>query len=402
MHSPTRPRGLSLAMVLLATLVVAAALGALVTRLGAGHQAARREITRATDRYQAESALNLLLARIRQGEEASAAALEVARATGREVLVAGDRVLVPGASSSLQARLQPRAWRHVVLAGALDLSGVRGAFAEDDPHAPAEGAPPRASEELRATLRQEASTSGVYLAPDPAACVFRPGGGEWQRETIEGVASYRYLGGGEGESLGWRPGQRRWTHDLPDRWLSTAGDELRLEAGVWSLRGPAVLPGTLMVEGASLRIEGDLSVHGRVVVWGGSLVCSEGAVTVQAAPDALAVAVVAGSATPATTDWARDPTAQPGDLVLSRGPAHLSVGDLSRPEETGGLVLVDGRAVVRGSRLALAGVLAAGRADLDGVPAEALAWSGRIGRQPPAGLLSTDMGLSGAQNLVPR
>jgi len=84
----------------------------------------------------------------------------------------------------------------------------------------------------------------------------------------------------------------------------------------------------------------------------------------------------------------------PGDLLLLRGTSRLTVGDLERPEQTGGLVLATGRLVKRGSNLRIAGVVAAGRADLDGVPAGSLLWSGRIDRLPPKHLESHDAHLT--------
>jgi len=76
------------------------------------------------------------------------------------------------------------------------------------------------------------------------------------------------------------------------------------------------------------------------------------------------------------------------------------VGDLTRPEETGGVVLAQARMVKRGCRVQVAGVVAAGRADMDGIAAGDLVWSGRPERLPPQGLESEDISLNSGSDEV--
>lgn len=398
----TRRRGLSLAILLMVMLAVAVVLGAFMARVGTARHAARREEARTQARYDTTSAMNQVLARVRAGEAPKAAALAVSTATGVEVLVAGDRLLATGGGTALQARLQPRAWKHVLFAGTLNLNGVRGAFRADDPHMPAQGTPPAPTDTLLETMRARALYSGILLTRDLATCQFHPGGGAWQETTVGGRPAFLYMGGGAGDALGWTAGSYCWTREV-DRWVSTSGDELRMVGGNWILTAPrgrtSRLAGTILVDGASLQVRGNVSLQGQFVVWGGALVVPWGTVRVEAWPDTLAVAALKGSGTPSETAWNRDPLPHPGDLVFPTGFSRLVVGDRTRPEETGALVLAEGRLVKRGARLLAAGVLAAGRADLDGVPAGDLVWSGRVGRQAPADFTATDVGVSAPSKL---
>lgn len=393
----TRRRGLSLAILLLVMVAMAAVLGALVARVGSARSATRHEQAKVQARYDATSAMNQVLALVRAGEAPVEAARTVTRATGVEVLVAGDRILVSGRGVALQAQLQPRAWKHVLFASILNLNGLRGAFRDDDPHRPAAGTPPTASDTFLETTRARALYSGILLTPEPADCRFQPGGGAWQATTVDGRQAFVYMGGGAGDALGWTAGSFRWTRDL-DRWVASTGEELRLVNGTWTLLvppgRPARLAGTILVDGASLQVRGGVSLQGQIVVWGGALQVAYGTLHVDAWPDTLAVAALAGPAAPTTTAWNVERVPRPGDVVCSTGWSGLRVGDLSRPEETGALVLAQSRLVKRGARLRIAGVVAAGRADLDGVPAGDLVWSGRVGRQAPDGLTATDLGVS--------
>lgn len=397
-----RPRGLSLAILLLAMLALSAVLGALLARTSSGRQVARHEADRAQERYEAASAMNQVLAHVRAGQDPASAARDVSRSTGVEVLAAGDHILVAADSSPLQARLEPRAWQHVLFADTLNLNGLRGSFPPDDPHLPAQGTPPAPTARFLETIRARARASGILLAADPAACSFQPGGGAWQETVRDGLACSVYMGGGAGDALGWRAGDFRWSR-MADRWIATSGEEFRLSNGVWTLRvppqGSARLAGTLLVEGASLQIAGDLDLQGQLVIWEGFLAVPQGKVSVAAAPDTLAVAALAGTRTASRSPWSREPAPRPGDVLFHTGWSRLVVGDLSRPEETGALVLAQGRLLKRGARLLVAGVVAAGCADLDGVPAGEMVWSGRVGRLAPPELTARDVGVTDPTHL---
>lgn len=398
----TRRRGLSLAILLLVMVAIAAVLGALAARVGSARSATRHEQAKVQARYDTTSAMNQVLALVRAGEDPATAARTVTRTTGVEVLVAGDRILVSGRGVALQAQLQPRAWKHVLFASILNLNGLRGAFRADDPHRPTRGTPPTVSETFHETTRARALFSGIVLAPQPADCRFQPGGGAWQATTVAGRQAFVYMGGGAGDALGWTAGTFRWTRDL-NRWVATTGEELRFSNGTWTLLVPpgrtGRLAGTVLVDGASLQVRGSVSLQGQIVVWGGALQVPYGQLGIEAWPDTLALAALAGPATPTTTPWTMDRVPRPGDLIFNTGWSALRVGDVTRPEETGALVLAQSRLVKRGARLRIAGVVAAGRADLDGVPAGDLVWSGRVGRMTPDGFVSTDVGVSAPSKL---
>lgn len=398
----TRRRGLSLAILLLVMVAIAAVLGAIVARVGSARSATRHEQAKVQARYDTTSAMNQVLALVRAGEDPATAARTVTRSTGVEVLVAGDRILVSGRGAALQAQLQPRAWKHVLFASVLNLNGLKGAFREDDPHRPARGTPPTVSESFRETIRARALFSGILLTERPADCRFQPGGGSWQATTVAGRQAFVYMGGGAGDALGWTAGAYRWTRDL-NRWVATSGEELRFADGTWTLvvrpGRTANLAGTVLVDGASLQVRGNVAVQGQVVVWGGSLQAPFGSLRIDAWPDTLALAALTGTSPRTTTAWNVDRVARPGDLVFSTGWSSLRVGDLSRPDETGALVLAQSRLVKRGARLRIAGVVAAGRADVDGVPAGDLVWSGRVARQAPDGFTAVDLGVSAPSKL---
>lgn len=379
----TRRRGLSLAILLLTVMVVSVVTAAILTRLQQARHAGHLQVDRTREQYDSVSSLNQVLERVRRGEDLTSAARAVSAETGQEILVAGNRLLVTGSRGSLHASVLPRAWQHVLLARELDLNGLRGAFRKDDPHGPAQGIPPTPTANFLPTIRDRALSGGIHLTADPATCSFQPGGGSWQRTLQDGQAAFTEAGG-----------NRSWTLQGP-RWTSENGASLELRGRTWILTAQkgAELQGTLLVEDASLEIQAPFNLAGELVVWNGALRL-DAAAQVQPDPGSLAVAVLAGPSAGEPPAWKASPTPSPGDLLLLQGRSRLAVGDPSRPEQTGGLVLASGRLVKKGSRLEVAGVVAAGRAELDGVPAGSLVWSGRIDRLPPENLESQDAHLS--------
>jgi len=384
-----RARGLSLAILLLTMMVLSVVLTGLVLRMQQARRVAAVDLDRTQRRYEALGATGQVLERVRKGEDLKAAARAVSTATGREVLVAGNRILVPDGAETVQASLVPRAWRHALMASDLDLNGVRGAFPKADPHGPTTGDPPTPNADFLPQARTRARQNGIHLTPRPEDCSFQPGEGPWQSTLLEGRPAFLNLANGV-----------RWTLD-DQRWVSDRGEVFAWREGTWTLRAPTAcnLEGSLLVEGASLEIQTDLTLGGRVVVWNGWLLL-KAPLRVTPGPDTLAVAVLAPGAATGTLDWARDPIPHPGDLLMPTGTARLTVGDLTRPEETGGVVLAQARLVKRGCRVQVAGVVAAGRADMDGIAAGDLVWSGRPERLPPQGLESEDISLNSGSDEV--
>lgn len=383
---PRRRRGFLMVVVLGIMAIVAVLLGALLLRGGTGRAAARHGAERAQARYAGASAMNAVLTRVRAGEPVAEAAARVSADTGQSILTAGDRLLVDGAAGPLVGRLGSLAYRHALFGATLDLAGANGAFAADDPHGPGTGRIPRATAGFLEAWRERADAEGIHLVPRPEECRFTPGGGAWRAEA---GPSFVYLGGGGGEALGWIPGVHRWTLAGGD-WTCTTGEALQSGPTGWTWRSPAggsTLPGPLLVEG-NLSVTGDLKVLGSVVVQGGALAIPSGTLEVQPGRSSLAVAAVGGSGT--ALPWSEDRQARPGDLLLTHGAGRLVVGDPARPHETGALVLADHRFVKNGARIRLAGVLAAGRLEVNGVAAGDYTWSSRIGRQPPEGLSQGD------------
>ncbi len=379
----TRRRGLSLAILLLSVMVLSVVTAAILTRLQQARHTQGLQVDRIRDQYDSMSALNQVLERVRRGEDLSSAAHTVSSETGREILVAGNRLLVSGSQRAIRASVVPRAWQHALLARDLDLNGLRGAFSQEDPHGPALGTPPTPTADFLPEVRGRARTFGIHLTADPADCSFQPGGGTWQRTTQNGQPTFAEAGG-----------TGRWTRQ-GQGWTSDSGVRLELMDRTWVLtaQAPADLQGTILVEEASLEIRAPLTLTGDLVVWNGSLLL-DALTQIQSGRGSLALAVLTDPPATELPGWNDWPTPVPGDLLLLRGTSRLTVGDLERPEQTGGLVLATGRLVKRGSNLRIAGVVAAGRADLDGVPAGSLLWSGRIDRLPPKHLESHDAHLT--------
>ncbi len=385
-----RKRGLSLAILLLAMLVLSVVLTGLLLRMQQARRATAVNLERTQQRYEALGATNLVLERVRQGQDLNSAARAVSEATGREILVAGNRILVPDGAGAVQAGLVPRAWKHALFASTLDLNGVRGAFSKDDPHGPALGTPPSPTATFLDQTRARALECGIHLTPSPAACSFQPGEGPWQATTLEGRPAFVNL-----------TGRGHWVLD-GNRWLSDRGEAFEWTGGTWILRAPAecTLEGSILVEGSSLEVRTPLALTGQLVVWNGWLLLKD-QVQVMPGPGTLALAVLGQATASAPLDWPRDPLPHPGDLLMPVATARLTVGDLARPEETGGVVLAQARLVKRGCQMRVAGVVAAGRADIDGIAAGDLVWSGRLHRIPPEGLESLDAGLNLDANEVP-
>jgi len=379
----TRRRGLSLAILLLSVMVLSVVTAAILTRLQQARHTQGMQVDRTRDQYDSVSALNQVLERVRRGEDLSGAARTVSSQTGREILVAGNRVLVSGSQGAVQASVVPRAWQHALVARDLDLNGLRGAFRQQDPHGPALGTPPTPTADFLPDARGRAQASGIHLTADPANCSFQPGGGTWQRTAQDGAVAFVQA-----------DGNGRWTLQA-QRWTSESGVSLELRDRTWVLNAqtPADLRGTILVEEASLEILAPLALAGDLVVWNGSLLL-DAPTQVQSGPGSLALAVLADPPATEILDWTVNPAPLPGDLLLLRGTSRLVVGNLDRPEQTGGLVLATGRLAKRGGGLKVAGVVVAGRADLDGVPAGSLVWSGRVDRLPPEHLESHDAHLS--------
>ncbi len=388
-----RRRGFALVMVLSLVLVLALTAGTVMLRQSAGHRAVARGVARAALRHEAMGHLSQVLDRVRQGESPSQAAAWVRETQGMDCRFVGGRFLLDCEGTDLlMARLDSRAYSHVLFGASLDLRGREGGFEPEDPHAPALGQPPEPEPGCLDLWRDRALSEGILLAARPEDCRFKPGGGVWQAALWEGNPSFLYLGGGLGEARGWVPGAHRWTL-LGSTWTCTTGEELLWREGEWVLRRGGILPGPLLVEGAHFRIEKDLRVEGTLVVWGGGLEIQRGTLDLQpGASSTLAVAVLHGLPQAVESpSWNQDRNLRAGDLVLSTGSARLLVGDPLRPEQTGALVLAQGRLVRVGGGLSLVGVAAAGRMEMRGVPAQDLVWSGRVARMPPEGFTGGDV-----------
>lgn len=379
----TRRRGLSLVILLLSVMVLSVVTAAILTRLQQARHTQGLQIDRTRDQYDSMSALHQVLERVRRGEDLSHAARTVSSQTGREILVAGNRLLVTGSQGTVQASVVPRAWQHALLGRELDLNGLRGAFDPEDPHGPALGTPPAPTADFLPEARGRAHTAGIHLKATAADCSFQPGGGTWQRASQDGKLAFIQPGG-----------TGRWTLE-GQRWTSERGVCLELVDRTWILSAPTPveLQGTLLVEEASLEIRAPLALTGELVVWNGSLLL-DALTQILPGRASLALAVLTDAPAAELPDWNVRPTPFPGDLLLLQGRSRLTVGDPETDEKTGGLVLASGRLVKRGGNLQVAGVVAVGRADLDGVPAGSLIWSDRVDRLPPEHLESPDAHLS--------
>ncbi len=384
-----RARGLSLAILLLTMMVLSVVLTGLLLRMQQARRATGVDLERTQRRYEALGTTSQVLHRVRQGEDLQSAARAVSASTGREVLVAGNRILIPEGTGAVQASVIPRAWNHALVASNLDLNGVRGAFSRSEAHGPTTGVPPTPTADFLSRTRIGARENGIHLTPRPEDCSFQPGEGPWQASLVEGRRAFLNLADGG-----------RWILD-GSRWISDRGAVFAWRDGTWTLQAPSGcnLEGSLLVEGASLEVQTPLTLSGRLVVWNGWLLL-KAPVQVRPGPSTLAVAVLASGPATEPLDWARDPFPHPGDLLMPTGTARLQVGDLTRPEETGGVVLAQARLVKRGCRLEVAGVVAVGRADIDGIAAGDLVWSGRPGRLPPPDLESADVDLDRGSNEV--
>jgi len=388
-----RRRGFALVMILSLVLVLALTAGTVMLRQSAGHRAVARGVAGAELRHQAMGHLSQVLDRVRQGQSPSQAAAWLRETHGMDCRFVGGRFLLDCEGTDLLlARLDSRAYSHVLFGASLDLRGREGGFEPEDPHAPALGQPPEPEPGCLELWRERALSGGILLAARPEDCRFQPGGGIWQRTHWEGNPSFLYLGGGLGEARDWVPGAHRWTL-LGSTWTCTTGEELLWREGGWVLSRGGSLPGPLLVEGASLRIEKDLRLDGELVVWGGGLELQRGTLEVHpGASSTLAVAVLRGGPLVGELpSWNQDRSLRGGDLILSTGSARLVVGDPLRPEQTGSLVLAQGRLVRVGGGLSLVGVAAAGRMEMRGVPAQDLVWSGRVARMPPEGFTGGDV-----------
>ncbi|HXE72975.1 MAG TPA: hypothetical protein VNO81_09970, partial [Candidatus Nitrosotenuis sp.] len=288
-------------------------------------------------------------------------------------------LLVAIPEGPLQVQLVPGAFLHVLFGRSLSLNGMPGAFSPDDPRGPAQGDPPTATEGFRDWYLTRAREDGILLRPQADLCEFRPGGGSWVRESWQGNLSYRYLGGGRGQDMGWVPGSHRWVLS-GGRWTSSTGQTFQSFLGGWLYQGQGRLAGTLFADGCPLWMSGRLTLEGCAIAWDAPLVVWRGALQVDCPSSTLALAALGSPGEP--RPWAQDQEPRAGDLVVAGG-AALTVGDVLRAEETGALVLAQGRLVKRGAGLRLAGVAAAQRIELDGVPAGQYVWSGRLLRQPP-------------------
>ncbi len=386
-------RGFAMVLVLSLLLVLALTAGTLMLRQSAGRRALVHGLARISLRHQALGHLSRVLDRVRQGESPSRAAAWLSETEGLDCRFVGGRFLLDCEEAGvLLARLESRAYGHVLFGAALDLRGGEGGFKADDPHAPALGQPPEPDSECLELWRSRASEDGILLKVRPEDCRFQPGGGLWQVGVWEGRPSQLYLGGGRGEALGWVPGAHRWTLQ-GKTWACSTGEELLWQDGTWVLRRGGTLLGSVLVEGAHLRIEKDLRLDGGLVVWGGGLEIQRGELGAHPGPTStLAVAVLRGApGAGELPSWNQDRNLRPGDLVLATGNARLSVGDPERPEQTAGLVLAQGRLVRVGGGVRLVGVAAAGRVEVRGVPAQDLLWSGRVSRLPPEGFGGGDL-----------
>jgi hypothetical protein len=382
---------MALALVLVVLALVAVVLGALVARRQQAQASLRQQAERARQRYLAVSALNEVLGLVNGGVGPVQAARQVSQRTGLEVLAAGDRLLACTSAGALAVQMEPRAWQHVLFAATLDLAGGRQAFA-GDPRGPAQGRPPGAAAGFRDHYLGQARDDGVILRRLPALCEFRPGGGTWVEQLYQGGPSFLYLGGGAGQALGWTPGRHRWVL-RGSHWRASSGESFEMRQGAWVYRGPGRLAGTVFADGCPLEIQGDLDLEGSLIAWQAPLSLTWGTVRVQPVPSTLAVASAGRPAGP-IEPWNQDRQARAGDLLLLTGAsARLQVGDPAAAEETGGLVLAEGRLVKRGTGLTLAGVAAAGRIEIEGLPSQGLIWSGRISRQPPAFVEGGDLAL---------
>ncbi|MGI5844738.1 MAG: hypothetical protein ACOX9B_11235 [Candidatus Xenobium sp.] len=379
----TRRRGLSLAILLLSVMVISVVTAAVLTRLQQARHTQALHLDRTRDRYDSMSALHQVLERIRRGEDLSNAAHTVSSQTGREILAAGNRLLVTGSQGTIQASVVPRAWQHALLARELNLNGLRGAFDPKDPHGPALGTPPAPTADFLTEARGWAQAAGIHLKATAADCSFQPGGGTWQRTYQNGRLVSIQAGG-----------TARWTLE-GQRWTSDGGACLELVDRTWILSAPnpVELQGTLLVEETSLEIRSPLALTGELVVWNGSLLLDD-LMQIRPARASLALAVLTDIPAAELKNWNAQPTPFPGDLLLLQGRSRLTVGDLETAEKTGGLVLASGRLVKRGGNLQVAGVVAVGRAELNGVPAGSLVWSNRIERLPPEHLESQDAHLT--------
>jgi hypothetical protein len=386
-------RGFALVVILSLLMLLALTTGTVMLRQSAGQRAVARGVARAALRHQAMGHLSQVLERVRQGESPSQAAAWARETQGLDCRFVGGRFLLDcGGTDLLLARLDSRAYNHVLFGISLDLQGREGAFKPEDPHAPALGRPPGPEPGFLELWREKALNGGILLAARPEDCHFNPGGGIWQRTSLAGNPSFLYLGGGLGEERGWVPGVHCWTL-LGSTWTCTTGEELLWTKGSWVLRRGGSLSGPLLVEGAPLRIEKDLRLDGELVVWGGGLEIQRGTLEVHpGASSALAIAVLHGGPLVAELpSWNQDRVLRNGDLILSTGSARLVVGDPLRPEQTGALVLAQGRLVRVGGGLSLVGVAAATRVEMRGVPAQGLVWSGRVARMPLEGLAGGDV-----------
>ncbi len=386
-------RGFALVTILALVMVLALTAGTLMLRQSAGRSAVTRGVARANHRHQALGHLSQVLDRVRRGESPSQAAAWLRETRGLDCRVVGGRFLLDcEGADPLLARLESRAYGHVLFGTSLDLRGREGGFEPEDPHAPSLGQPPEPEPGCLELWRERALREGILLAARPEDCRFQPGGGVWQEVEWEGNPSFLYLGGGLGEARDWAPGGHRWTL-LGSTWTCTTGEELVWRDGSWVVSRGGSLPGPVLVEGAHFRIEKDLRVEGALVVWGGGLEIQRGTLDLQpGASSTLAVAVLHGRPQAGESpSWNQDRNLRGGDLVLSTGSARLVVGDPLRPEQTGSLVLAQGRLVRVGGGLSLVGVAAAGRMEMRGVPAQDLVWSGRVARMPPEGLTGGDV-----------
>jgi len=386
-------RGFALVIVLSLVVVLALTAGALMLRQSAGRRAVAQEVARANSRHQAMGHLSRVLDRVRRGESPSQSAAWVRETQGLDCRFVGGRFLLDCEGAELLlGRLESRAYGHVLFGASLDLRGREGGFDPNDSHAPSLGQPPQPEPGCLELRREKALKGGILLTARPEDCRFQPGGGTWQAVNWEGKPSFLYFGGGLGDALGWVPGAHRWTL-LGNTWTCTTGEEFLWREGEWVLRRGGTLPGSLLVEGAHLRIERDLRLEGELVVWGGGLEVERGSLDLHpGASSTLAVAVLHGAPQAGESrSWNQDRNLRPGDLILSTGSARLVVGDPLRPEQTGALVLAQGRLVRVGGGLSLVGVAAAGRMEIRGVPAQDLVWSGRVSRMPPEGFTGGDV-----------